>query len=150
VRRCRGPARHSLDDLDARSDWTVGTKPEMPVTVLVVDDQDAFRRAMRAVVGATDGFELIGEAASGEEAVEAAEALSPQIVIMDKRMPGIGGIEACMRLTASRPGVLVLLVSVEDPDPEVAADCGAAAFIRKQDLSREALADVWRERRVVR
>ena len=81
------------------------------VGVVVVDDQAPFRRAARAVVGATPGFELIAEAVSGEEAVALARSLEPDVVLMDIKMPGIGGIEATRRITAASAGTVVVLVS---------------------------------------
>ena len=103
------------------------------VTMLVVDDQEPFREAMRELVDATAGFELIGEAASGEGAVVAIGDLSPELVLMDIRMPGIGGIEATRRVTTARTDVAVILVSVElfDTLPESFEGCGVAAFARK-------------------
>ena len=72
------------------------------VTMLVVDDQEPFRDAMRELVAATAGFELVGEAASGEDALAAIGNLSPELVLMDVRMPGIGGIEATRQATDGR------------------------------------------------
>jgi two-component system, NarL family, invasion response regulator UvrY len=114
------------------------------VSVLVVDDQDLFRAVLRDVVHATPGMELVGEAASGEAAVDAVQELSPQLVIMDKRMPGIGGIEAARRIRASHPGVVVVLVSVEMPTPEALEESGGAAFLNKRELSPRALTALWR------
>ena len=73
-----------------------------PVRVLVVDDQRPFRVAASAVLRRTPGFELVGEAASGEEAVERVAALAPDLVLMDITMPGMGGIEATRAITAAR------------------------------------------------
>jgi two-component system, NarL family, invasion response regulator UvrY len=116
---------------------------ESPVSVLVVDDQESFRAAMRELVASTAGFTLAGEAASGEAALDAVDELTPRMVIMDKRMPGMGGIEATRALMARHPELVVLLVSVEEPDPTVIRSCGAAAFARKQDLSSGMLHRVW-------
>ncbi len=115
------------------------------VSVLVVDDQDPFREAMRELVEATDGFGLIGEAASGEQALAAAADLRPQLVLMDKRMPGMGGDEASRLITRRHPNVVVVIVSVEEPSARVLESSGAAAVIRKQDLSPRRLRDLWRE-----
>jgi two-component system, NarL family, invasion response regulator UvrY len=114
-----------------------------PVAVLIVDDQPTFRKALRDLVNATPGFQLAGEAESGEAALEAVEELAPRMVIMDKRMPGIGGVEATRRITARHPEVVVLLVSVEVPELELLHASGAAAFLRKQQLTTRALIDVW-------
>lgn len=109
------------------------------VAVLVVDDQATYRAAMRDVVEATPGLELVGEAESGEAAIAAAHETTPQVVLMDKRMPGMDGLTACRAITDRDPGIVVVLCSVEDPDPVTAQAHGAAAMIRKQDLSRARL-----------
>ena len=117
---------------------------EAPVSVLIVDDQDLFRAVVRDVVRATPGMTLVGEAASGEEAVDAVENLSPRLVIIDKRMPGIGGVEAARRIRAGRPDIVVVLVSVEVPESEMLEASGAVAFLHKRQLSPRALAELWR------
>jgi two-component system, NarL family, invasion response regulator UvrY len=124
-------------------DWE--RRGDEPVSVLVVDDQESFLTALREVVAATEGFELVGEATSGERALAAADELSPQFVIMDKRMPGLGGVEATRLITSHHPNIVVLIVSVEDPHAHVLRSSGAAGFIRKQDLSPRVLLDLWRE-----
>jgi DNA-binding NarL/FixJ family response regulator len=117
------------------------------VQTLVVDDQEAFRDVMRDLVSATPGFELAGEAASGEAALALVGELDPQLVLMDVRMPGIGGIEATRMLVEGHPDLPVVLVSVEDLNglPEVFGQCGAAAFVRKQDLRPQRLRELWEE-----
>jgi DNA-binding NarL/FixJ family response regulator len=109
------------------------------IGVLVVDDQEIFRRTLRDLVEVTQGLTLLGEAQNGEEALEAAARLEPTMVIMDVRMPGMGGIEASRRLTERHEGLLVLLVSVEPGDPVLLRQSGAAGFMRKQELSPRAL-----------
>jgi DNA-binding NarL/FixJ family response regulator len=118
-----------------------------PVPVLTVEDQASFRAVLKEVVDAADGFQLVGEVASGEAALEAVAALSPSLVIVDKRMPGMGGIEACRLLTQRHPELVVVIMSVEDSDHRVTESCRAAAFVRKQELSPRRLADLWREHR---
>ncbi len=115
-----------------------------PVRVLVVDDQPSFRRALSELVAATEGFVLAGETASGEEALDAVDELEPRLVIMDKRMPGMGGVEATRILTARHPDVGVVLVSLEEPELRVMESCGAFAFLSKRDLSTRTLTDTWR------
>lgn len=115
------------------------------VGVVVVDDQAPFRRAARAVVAATTGFELVGEAQTGEEAVRLARSLGPHLVLMDIRMPGIDGIEATRRIAAAGSDTVVVLVSTyrETDLPANARSCGAAAYIHKKDFGPSVLDDVW-------
>jgi DNA-binding NarL/FixJ family response regulator len=117
-----------------------------PVRVLAVDDHDAFLAALREIIEATEGFELVGVAGTGEDAVAAASELRPDLVIMDKRMPGLDGIEACALLTERHPDVRVILISVEEPgDGRKARAARAAAIIRKEDLSRARLRQLWQD-----
>lgn len=118
------------------------------VTVLVVDDQAPFRLAARAVLRRTEGFELVGEAADGEEALEQARVLRPSLVLMDINMPGINGIEATRQLLAEVPEATVFLCSTyqrSDLPPE-AEDSGFAAYVSKEDLGPELLRRLWRDR----
>jgi two-component system invasion response regulator UvrY len=113
--------------------------------VLVVDDNAQFRAVLCEVVAAAEGLTCIGEAASGEAALDAVAELSPRLVIMDKRMPGLGGIEASRQIAARHPGVAVFLVSVEPPRAETLAASGATAFLDKRHLSPRTLTELWRE-----
>jgi two-component system, NarL family, invasion response regulator UvrY len=124
-----------------------GSQEEDVVTVLVVDDQESFRSALRDLVDATAGFRLVGEATSGEAALEAVDRLSPRMVIIDKRMPGIGGTEAVRQLAARHPRLVTLLVSVEAPNSEHVDVGGATAAARKQELTPSLLRDVWQTHR---
>lgn len=116
------------------------------VRVLTVDDQAVFRNVARDVIAATPGFEPAGEAASGEEALTEVARLHPDMVLIDVRMPGIGGIEAARRLVADHPRLVVVLISIEDPE-EVGGDaqrCGVAELVRKQDFGPALLRRLWR------
>ena len=83
--------------------------------ILMVDDNEAYRRALGLVIKAA-GYVLVGEAVTGEEAIEMIHARSPQIVLMDVHMPGIGGVEAARRIAALKPRVIVILMSVTVDD----------------------------------
>jgi DNA-binding NarL/FixJ family response regulator len=120
------------------------------VGVLIVDDQETFRAALRDLVAGTEGMALLGEAASGEGAIEAVERLKPHMVVMDVRMPGMGGIEATRRIADAHPGVFVLLVSVEPGNQELIESSGAGGFLRKQQLTTRALREAWASRAVTR
>jgi DNA-binding NarL/FixJ family response regulator len=123
-----------------------GAEPRhRPVTVLVVDDQEPFRDAMREVVAATPGFTLVGEATSGEGGMIGVAELSPELVLMDVRMPGLGGIAAARELAGAHPDLVLILVSVDGVDglPGDASSCGATACVRKQDLRPRTLRELW-------
>jgi DNA-binding NarL/FixJ family response regulator len=126
-----------------------GAERARPVTVLAVDDQETFRRAARSLIAATPGFEQVGEAASGPEALELATDLRPDLVLLDVRMPGMDGIETARRLAAVDPDAMVVLISLEElPElPSSVSSLGATAYLRKQDLSKRALRDLWSSRR---
>ena len=116
-----------------------------PVGVLTVDDSAQFLDAARELVAMTGGFRLIGEAASGKEGLAAARRLSPDLVLLDVRMPGMDGIETARRLSAADPRVVIVLVSANDPAdaPHGFRSCGAATFVRKQDLAPRTLRRLW-------
>jgi len=118
------------------------------VSVLLVDDQEPFRGAARVVLGRTDGFELVGEAQSGEQAVELAGQLGPRMVLMDINMPGINGIEATRRILDAHPETTVVLVSTYQASdlPTEAETSGAVGYLNKEDLTPRVLRRLWEER----
>ncbi len=109
-------------------------------TVLIVDDHPGFRGWARAVLGA-EGFGVIGEAADGAAAIQAASALRPDVVLLDIQLPDMNGFEVAERLRGDGAGGTVVLISSRD-----AADYGTrvsdspvAGFLAKADLSGAAL-----------
>jgi two-component system invasion response regulator UvrY len=119
--------------------------PGEAVSVLVVDDQAPFRTAARLVVRATSGFEVVGEAKSGEEALEAVTRLNPQLVLMDINMEGMGGIEASRRIRSDHAGTKVILLSTYDEEdlPSDARTCGAIAYVHKERFGPDILETTW-------
>lgn len=118
---------------------------EPAVTVLVVDDQAPYRVAAGAVVRRAPGFTLVGEAHSGERAVEQVLALQPALVLMDIKMGGIDGVEATRRIRRSAPNTVVFLCSTY-PLADLPADTttsGAAAYINKEELAPKVLRSLW-------
>jgi two-component system, NarL family, invasion response regulator UvrY len=125
--------------LGTRTDSAAST-----VNVLIVDDQPPFRDVARTVVSLLTGWKVVAEAATGEDAVLAARATEPGIVLMDINLPGISGIEATRQIVAAAPGTRVILLSTYQADdlPADALSCGAAAYVRKEDLTPRVLRDV--------
>jgi DNA-binding NarL/FixJ family response regulator len=119
------------------------------VGVLIVDDQAPFRRAARMVLAATPGFAVIGEAESGEEAVDLFERLAPGLVLMDINLGrGINGIEATRRITDAHPDATVLLLSTYQAAdlPSGADSCGAAGYVNKEEFGPAVVVDIWSKR----
>ena len=119
-----------------------------PLSVIVVDDQPPFRLAARAVLRRTAGFELVGEAGNGLEAIALAEDVHPDLVLMDINMPEMGGIEATRQIMAELPETVVILCStygVSDLPPE-AATSGARAYVHKEQLDVTTIRRLWDER----
>lgn len=116
-----------------------------PVRVLIVDDQEPFRRAAAAVVELTEPFVAVGTAVSAEECLAVVPRLRPDLVLMDVGLPGMDGLEATRRLSTSPGGPLVVLVSTHDEDEFGAAarSCGAVAYIKKSDFAPDRLSAAW-------
>ena len=115
------------------------------IRVLTADDHPGFRAAARELIAATPGFESVGEADSGERALELARELRPDLVLLDVHMPGIGGISASRRIVDACPGIVVALVSayaVSDLPTDV-LHCGARAVLAKHRLSPETIIRLW-------
>jgi DNA-binding NarL/FixJ family response regulator len=113
---------------------------EAPVRLLIVDDHPVVRGGLRGMFAGDHGFEVVGEAADGAEAVTAAAALRADVVLMDLRMPVMGGVEAIRRLCASVPSARVLVLTTYDTAEDVlpAIEAGATGYLLK-DAPREEL-----------
>ena len=133
-------------------DDLVPERGENAVSVLIADDQEHFRDAARAVVGATAGFEVIGEVDSGHLALEKVRSLSPDLVLMDIKMDGMDGIEAAKRISELRPRTVTFLVSTYRATdlPADARSSGAVAYIHKERFGPQVLAEVWARRGAAR
>jgi DNA-binding NarL/FixJ family response regulator len=119
------------------------------VSVLIVDDQLPFRAVARTVIGLTAGFEVSGEAETGEDAVAQADAQPPDLILMDINLPGINGIEATRRIRATHPDVAVILLSTysEADLPDDARDVGAIAYVHKEDFGPALVRELWQQNR---
>ena len=111
-------------------------------TVLLADDQELVREGLRMVLDATPGYQVVGEAGHGLEAVAAVQRLDPDVVLMDIRMPVLDGIEATRQLVAAGSRTRVLVLTTFDLDEYVyaALKAGASGFLLK-DATREQLVD---------
>lgn len=130
-----------------RPDPLAGALAMTAVRVLTVDDQAVFRATARDLIHATNGFEPVGEAASGEAALSLVDELQPQLVLMDVRMPGMDGIEATRQVKSAHPSMVVILISVEERAnlPAGAGECPADAVVQKQNLRPALLRALWDE-----
>jgi len=116
-----------------------------PIHILLVDDQALFREGLRAVLSAQPDFEIVGEAADGVEAVSQTNDFQPHVVLMDLRMPRLGGVEATRSIRAGHPTTRVIVLTTFDDDEDVfdALRAGAAGYLLK-DASPEKLGDAIR------
>jgi two-component system invasion response regulator UvrY len=103
------------------------------IRVLVVDDHDLVRTGISRMLADIDGLQVIGQADSGEEAIRKSRELKPDVVLMDIKMPGIGGLEATRKLLRSYPDIKVIAVTIceEDPFPTRLLQAGAAGYLTK-------------------
>jgi DNA-binding NarL/FixJ family response regulator len=111
--------------------------------VLIVDDHPMVREGLRSMLGG-NGVEVVGEAGSGAQALETAEALAPDVILLDMELPDLNGLAVLRRLKALRPRAAVLVVSMHD-DPALvrqAVEAGAAGYVLKGIGRRELLAAV--------
>ncbi|HEV2760086.1 MAG: response regulator transcription factor [Actinomycetota bacterium] len=115
------------------------------IRVVISDDHDLFRRGLRMVLEAEDDIEVVAEAANGQEAVSRVEELAPDVVLMDVRMPRMGGIEATRLIRQLFPTtrIIVLTVSDEEDDLYGAVKAGANGYLLKE-VSIEEVADAVR------
>jgi len=105
----------------------------MVIRVLLVDDHELVRTGISRMLADVDGIEVIGQGASGEEAVSLSRELGPDVVLMDIQMPGIGGLEATRKIVRQQPEVKIIIVTVceDEPFPTKLMDAGASGYITK-------------------
>ena len=104
--------------------------------LLLVDDQSLFREALRTLLSLQPDFEIVAEAENGEQAIALAKAHRPDVVLMDLRMPVMGGVEATRRLLPVAPGTRVVVLTTFDEDEEVfeALRAGASGYLLKDQV----------------
>ena len=103
------------------------------IRVLVVDDHDLVRTGITRMLADIEGLQVVGQAESGEESLIKARELKPDVVLMDVKMPGIGGLEATRKMMRSHPDIKVVAVTVckKDPFPTRLLQAGAAGYMTK-------------------
>jgi two-component system invasion response regulator UvrY len=103
------------------------------IKVLLVDDHELVRTGIKRLLDDTSGIKVVGEAESGEEACDEVKKTSPDVVLMDVSMPGIGGLEATRKLLQIDPGVKIIVVTIhaEEPFPTRLLEAGAVGYLTK-------------------
>lgn len=116
------------------------------IRVLVVDDHPPMRMGLVALIKSQPGMDVIAEASDGEEAIEVYEDVRPDVVLMDLRMPGMGGVEAILAIRQKDPGARVIVLSTYDMDEDIhrALQSGAKSYLLK-DMPIEDIAGTIRE-----
>ena len=104
-----------------------------PIRILIADDHTLFREGLRSLLASVADAEAVGEAATGQEAIDQAMALQPDVVLMDIQMPGINGIEATRRIVGTSPHIGVIVVTMFEDDDSVfaAMRAGARGYVLK-------------------
>ena len=142
-----GNTRPTCNDDPVDGDRTVNGRgaENGPVRVVIADDHDLYRRGMQVVVELDGTARIVGEASNGEEAVTVCARTLPDVVLMDVRMPGVGGIEACRRVRGAVPGARILMLTMSDDETDLfdAIKAGASGYLLK-DLPGEEVSDAIR------
>jgi DNA-binding NarL/FixJ family response regulator len=110
-----------------------------PVRVLVVDDQELFRRGLTMLLASEDGIDVVGEAGDGVEGTTLAESVAPDVVLLDVRMPRRSGIDACRAIKESVPSAKIIMLTVSDEEADLyeAVKSGASGYLLKDSSIEE-------------
>jgi two-component system NarL family response regulator len=114
-------------------------KPGTTIRILIVDDHPPMRMGLAALIKSQPGMDVIAEASDGEEAIEVYDDVLPDVVLMDLRMPGIGGVEAIMAIRKKHPEARIIVLSTYDLDEDIhrAIQSGAQSYLLKDMPSEE-------------
>jgi DNA-binding NarL/FixJ family response regulator len=116
----------------------------MGARILIVDDHEIFRRGLRSLLESRSDWEVCGEATDGQEAVDKAKQLQPDIIVLDITMPRLNGLDATSLIRKEVPNTKVVILSQHQPAlmKQVALTAGARAYVTKSEVSRELLAAI--------
>jgi DNA-binding NarL/FixJ family response regulator len=112
--------------------------------ILLADDHEIVRRGLKDLLAAEAGWQIVGEAATGREAVAKAKLLKPDVVILDLRMPGLNGLDATRQILQSLPGTEILILTISDSEQlaRTVLEAGAHGYLLKSDAGRDLVAAV--------
>ncbi|MFI6392198.1 response regulator [Nonomuraea sp. NPDC050547] len=115
------------------------------IKLLIVDDHPVVREGLRGMLDGDPGLDVVGAAASGDEAVARARELAPDVVLMDLRMPGGDGVSATGRILADHPGIRVIVLTTYESDQDIvrAVEAGAAGYLLKDTSAEDLVAAVY-------
>ena len=144
-----GKIAQTCDDVRVGTELTAASGseggPPGTVRVVIADDHDLYRRGMQVIVELDGTARIVGEASNGTEAIEVCSRTEPDVVLMDVRMPGVGGIEACRRIRAAVPAARILMLTMSDDESDLfeAVKAGASGYLLK-DLPGEEVSEAIR------
>jgi len=115
-----------------------GSEPE-PIRVIIVDDQELFRRGLTMLMDSEPGLDVVGEAGDGATGIELASSVAPDVVLLDVRMPKVSGIEACVAIKEAVPSAKIIMLTVSDEEADLyeAVKNGASGYLLKDSSIEE-------------
>ncbi len=121
-----------------------GVEAPEPIRVVIADDHQLYRQGMKVVVELDGAAQVVGEASNGSDAIEVCVSLIPDVVLMDVRMPGLGGIEAALRVKAAVPSARILMLTMSDDETDLfdAIKAGASGYLLKDRPGEEVAAAI--------